>query len=218
MTRTYVMTDIHGMYDLFDRALSEIYDREPMGAKIVFLGDYIDRGPDSHKVIDRLMRGPENDLWKWVIIRGNHEDMAVECVNGENIEWWIANGGGATLSGYGGSIPKDHIMWMDGLPRLWWDNHRVYVHAGVQEHYALDQQPEAVTQWMRYPSGASVGHRGRHVVHGHTPQRHGPELLEHRTNLDTGAVFGGCLTVGVFDDGKPGGPVHLFEISRSADQ
>jgi serine/threonine protein phosphatase 1 len=101
---------------------------------------------------------------------------------------------------------------MDSLPRLVHDTHRVYVHAGVDETYNLNDQSEQVTQWFRYPLGADIGYRDQHVVHGHTPKKHGPELYSNRTNLDTGAYKRGVLFVGVFDDDIGGGPVELIKV------
>lgn len=209
----YVIADIHGRLDLLTAALARIHDRSVGvgGAKVIFLGDFVDRGPESRGVVARLMAGPPKG-GNWRFVRGNHEDMLLECVkDASKADWWIGNGGGETLASYGGDVDGDHLAWMDALPRLLWDEHRVYVHAGVEECYDLDEQPEAVTQWSRYPRGADIGHRGRHVVHGHTPCREA-ELFAHRTNLDTGAVFTGLLTVGVFRDDRPGGPVEIIEV------
>lgn len=211
MGLTFVIADIHGRLDLLNSALAEIEARMA-GGRIVFTGDYIDRGLESAGVVQRLIDGPPAN-WEWVCIRGNHEDMLLTCKDGENLGWWVANGGGETIVSYGGEINQAHVEWMDALPRLWWDDHRVYTHAGVNESHELTEQVEAVTQWFRYPKGADVGYRGKHVVHGHTPNANGPELFENRTNLDTGAVFTGRLVVGIFEDATPGGPVNLIEIN-----
>jgi len=210
--RTYVISDLHGRLDLLEYALAQIEAR-PVG-RVIFTGDYIDRGPDSAGVVYRIMAGPKNG-WLWTPIRGNHEDMLLQCRDGDQIGWWMANGGMETLKSYGGFIPNDHVQWMDRLPRLTWDEHRVYTHAGVSEDFDLDSQPEAITQWFRYPKGANVGWRGMHVVHGHTPQMDGPELYSQRTNLDIGGVFCGRLAVGVFDDDTPGGPVEIITIMEA---
>ena len=214
--KTYVIPDIHGRYDLLSAALVEIEERDDTGT-VVFLGDYVDRGWESRQVIKRLMTGP-SDGWNWYPIRGNHEDMLLECNDPTHPEheWWLSHGGSATLSSYWGNIKTSHINWMKQLPRLHYDKHRVYVHAGVDEGYPLDEQPERVTQWFRYPSKLDIGHGDRHVVHGHTPI--GPELYKNRTNLDNGAVFTDHITVGVFDDDIAGGPIEVMYVRLKEDQ
>jgi serine/threonine protein phosphatase 1 len=210
---TYVVPDIHGRLDLLELCLSEIAADAHQGT-VIFTGDYIDRGPESCAVVQRMIDGPPSG-WKWVHIRGNHEDMMLECITGNNLDWWIANGGGTTLASYGrgDDVSQAHLAWMNQLPRLHHDAHRVYTHAGIDESAELDDQPEQVTQWFRYPNGANVGYRGKHLVHGHTPQQDGPELYENRTNLDTGGFFTGRMVVGVFDDDLAGGPLRILEVS-----
>jgi serine/threonine protein phosphatase 1 len=209
MARTYVIADIHGRLDLLEAALARIENHAP--GKVVFTGDFIDGGPDSRGVVARLIAGPRGG-WEWVVVRGNHEDMLLDCYLGKNLLWWLKHGGRETVDSYTGEIDPTHVEWMRSLPRLYSDKHRVYVHAGVDECYDLDQQPPGLTQWYRYRKGADVGYRGMHVVHGHTPLRKGPELLECRTNLDTNAFATGRLVVGVFHDERAGGPVELIEV------
>jgi serine/threonine protein phosphatase 1 len=213
VSKTFVIPDLHGRFDLMERALERIEMGTPSGGTVVFLGDYIDRGPQSREVIERLLLGaPER--WKWVTLKGNHEDMMVACSDGPDLGWWLGNGGTQTIESYGGSIPADHIEWAKNLPMIHTDAHRVYVHAGVQPGRPLDAQGEAVLLWMRYPPNAfDIEYPGFHIVHGHTPVRGGPELYPGRTNLDAGAVFYGRLIVGVFDDDKPGGPTSIIEIA-----
>ena len=209
MSRTYVIPDIHGRLDLMNLALDKI-EKNGSG-RVIFTGDFIDRGPESKGVVDRLIAGPPSG-YHWSFVRGNHEDMALHCADGTDAEWWIGNGGGETMQSYGGAMMPAHLAWFDSLPRLIWDARRVYVHAGVSEEVPLGKQAEKITQWFRYPDGADVGHHARHVVHGHTPVADGPELLKKRTNLDTGAFFTGRLVVGIFDDDKLGGPIDLIEV------
>jgi serine/threonine protein phosphatase 1 len=205
---TYVVSDIHGRLDLLDLCLAGIARHGKTG-RVVFTGDYIDRGPDSKGVIQRLIDGPKEG-WKWDFIRGNHEDFLLEAMKGTDPRTWASNGDIETMKSYDFDVPAQHLDWIDALPRLLWDDQRVYTHAGVSENYKLDEQPEQITQWYRYPKKADVGYHGRHVVHGHTPH-HEPELYKNRTNLDTGGFSTGKMCVGVFDD-KSGPPIDLITV------
>ncbi len=131
---------------------------------------------------------------------------------------WIAKGGDAALAAYGGDpadVPEAHIAWLDRLHLMHVDAHRIYVHAGVDPDIALDQQSEATLLWKRYPKGFPGGYGDRHVVHGHDNFPEGPLLYEGRSNLDTLAWRTGRLTIGVFDDDRPGGPVDLIVVRGS---
>lgn len=221
MSRTYVIPDIHGMFNHLDRALSEIEAREPNGGhKVIFLGDYIDRGPHSAQVVSRIRNGIANGK-PWVALKGNHEDFMASsvCEKQSTMQWsWMQNGGIETLASYGGDTAQaeSDAEWMAALPAYHEDRHRVYVHAFAPEQYALDEAPQHAMLWTRYPQGADVGYRGRHVVHGHTPQKNGPELFQNRTNLDCGAVFYGRLVVGIFNDDAAGGPIGTFDVTAGA--
>lgn len=216
---TYAVPDLHGRDDLLEAAIAAISARG--GGRVVFLGDYVDRGPGSRQVIERLMAGPPEEQI-WIILKGNHEDMMVETCRGRAVpDWWIGNGGGATLVSYGhprsgvadlSVVPADHIAWIAGLSLAFADEHRVYAHAGVDPTLPLGEQTAKTLTWKRYPKGFDGGCDGLHVVHGHTPDRDGPERLVHRTNLDTLSWYTGRLAVGVFDDAVPGGPVEVMWI------
>lgn len=214
MSLTFVIADIHGCADLLDLALLEI-SKKAVSGTVIFLGDYVDRGPDSRRVIETLMRGPAPG-WTWKCLKGNHEDMMEECISGHEIAWWKRNGGSATLESYAGHDADlyKHLSWIKELPRIYNDSYRVYVHAGVSETFDLNMQPEAMTQWYRYPDKSNVGYRGMHVVHGHTADAHGPELYSNRTNLDIWAVGTGVMAIGVFDDEKAGGPIDVLYVSN----
>lgn len=216
MTKTFAVPDLHGRFDLLQQALRRIEEASHSGGTVVFLGDYVDRGPQSRQIIERLMAGPDDDRWTWICLKGNHEDMMVGTIGGPDEYWWINNGGDKTLASYGGTIPPEHLEWA-GTLKLWHtDAHRLFVHAAVDPRKPLADQSEAMLLWTRYEPNQEAGFPGKHVVHGHTPDRHGPELLPDRTNLDTGAVFYGRLVVGVFDDDVPGGPRSFIEIPSSS--
>jgi serine/threonine protein phosphatase 1 len=92
------------------------------------------------------------------------------------------------------------------------DAHRLYVHAGVDPEIPLDRQSEATLLWKRYPKGFPDGYGELHVVHGHDNDPDGPLLYQGRTNLDTLAWRTGRLTIGIFDDARPGGPVDFIVV------
>ena len=216
MSLTYVIPDIHGRHDLLSEALAGITLRS-RGERcvIVMIGDYVDKGPDSKAVIDRLLEGVDAG-WRLVTLKGNHDALMSEALRDPSkMAAWIAKGGDAALASYGGdpaAVPPAHIDWLDRLQLLHVDAHRVYVHAGVDPELPLDQQSEATLLCKRYPKEFSGGFGARHVVHGHDNHPEGPLLYEGRTNLDTLAWRTGRLMVGVFDDDKPGGPIDFIVV------
>jgi serine/threonine protein phosphatase 1 len=215
MSLTYVIPDVHGRDDLLGRALTAISaHRGGEGGTIVMIGDYVDKGPRSRQVIERLLSGVAG--WNLVALKGNHDAMMVAGMrNPEKLAFWIEKGGDTALASYGGdpsAVPEAHIVWLDQRPLIHVDAHRVYIHAGVDPDLPLDQQSETTLLWKRYPKGYSGGLGTRHVVHGHDNDPDGPLLFEGRSNLDTAAWRTGRLTVGVFDDDKPGGPVDLIVV------
>jgi serine/threonine protein phosphatase 1 len=216
MSSTYVIPDLHGRCVLLGDALAGIAARaHGQAGIIVTIGDYVDKGPDSKGVVDRLLAGLDAG-WKLVALKGNHDAMMVEGLRDPaKMASWMAKGGETALASYGGdpaAVPPSHIGWLDQLQLLHVDAHRLYVHAGVDPDVALDRQSEATLLWKRYPKGFSGGFGQLHVVHGHDNQPDGPLLYEGRTNLDTLAWRTGRLTIGVFDDDRPGGPVDFIVV------
>ena len=216
MSFTYVIPDIHGRDDLLGRALADISAHAGgEGGVIVAIGDYVDKGPHSREVVERLRVGIAG--WHLVALKGNHDAMMVAGLRDPaKLAAWMEKGGDTALASYGGepsAVPEAHIAWLDQLRLMHVDTHRLYVHAGVDPELPLAQQNEATLLWKRYPKGYSGGFGERHVVHGHDNDPEGPLLYEGRSNLDTLAWRTGRLTVGVFDDDRPGGPVELIVVS-----
>lgn len=208
----YAIGDIHGCFGLLEEALDRIaddgeaYGLEGPDSTIVLLGDYIDRGPDSKKVIEGVRRlTQENNI---VALAGNHESMMIDSVNDElNLGLWKQNGGSATLKSYGvkpnwrGPLEDQQMLedieWMKGLPLYHTVGQFVFVHAGI-DNEVLSRNNIQSLQWSRYGQHQDNQVGDWHVVHGHTPI--GVESLDRRTNLDTGAFETGVLAVGVFDE------------------
>jgi serine/threonine protein phosphatase 1 len=214
---TYAIPDLHGRFDLLRDALAGIADHAAgkIGT-LVALGDYVNKGPDSKQVVER-MRAGAFDGWRLFPLKGNHDAMMVEALRHRSkMNGWIERGGDATLRSYGGdpsAIPEGDIAWLDGLPLMHTDPYRIFVHAGVDPEAPLDAQSERTLLWKRYPKGYKGGFGDRHVVHGHNSFAGGPELYQGRTNLDTLAWRTGRLVTGVFDDARPGGPVDFVVVS-----
>ena len=224
MTLTFAIADLHGRHDLLDLAFARILDYAPIGGghTIVTMGDYIDRGPDSHDVIETLMAGSPDRDFDLICLKGNHEDIMLQaCANPGLTSWWVGNGGGMTLLSHGhpeGEMAdvkfadQRHLDWAKSLPLHHIDKHRIFVHAGVKPGIPLNEQIEEDLIWMLYPEGADDDFLGRHIVHGHHQFEDGPKCYAGRTDLDTLAWLTGRLVVGVFDDDEPGGPIDLLEV------
>ena len=216
MGLTYVIPDLHGRSDLLDEAMAAISARSGGEAgTVVMLGDYVDKGPDSKQVIDRLLAGVAAG-WNLIALKGNHDVMMLEALREPaKMAAWLEKGGDAALASYGGdpaAVPPAHIAWLDRLSLMHVDAHRLYVHAGVDPGVSLDRQSETTLLWKRYPKGFAEGFGKLHVVHGHDNFPDGPLLYEGRSNLDTLAWRTGRLTIGIFDDDKAGGPVDFISI------
>lgn len=213
MSKTYVIADLHGRIDVLEEALERI-EASPSGGTVVFTGDYVDRGPWSRQVVERIMAGPTKPDWKWIALKGNHEDMMVGAIRGNyEAAWWIGNGGGQTIASYpGGSVPEAHLLWIAALPHYHFDGKRIFVHAGVDETLPLAEQTEQTLLWKREGKHRDSYHPEGYVVHGHTPFEDGPIVLAGRVNLDTAAVWTGRLEVAIFDDEIAGPPVGFMTI------
>lgn len=212
---TYAIGDIHGCADLLNRLLALIADHaDGRERKLVFLGDYIDRGPDSAGVLHTLSRLQWAEPAHVTCLMGNHERMLLDGLGTpEDAEHWLSSGGEATLAAFGArepmDLPRDILDWIEALPTLHGDARRWYVHAGLRPGRTAEETDAHDRLWIRGPFLEGDHDFARHVVHGHTPQRSGvPERRPFRTNLDTAAVYGGALTAGVFTD--EGGPPQRF--------
>src|SRR5215216_4244160 len=169
MSRTYAVPDLHGRYDLLNAAIERILDHSRDDtAKVITLGDYVDRGTHSRQVMELLVDWPSQTL-SLIALKGNHEAMMWECCrNLSELDWWLKNGGDQTLLSYGAAncleinaVPAAHLDWIAKLPSVHVDQHRVYVHAGVEPAVSLHQQNDQTLLWKRYPEGFKKGHGAR---------------------------------------------------------
>lgn len=234
MTKTFAIADLHGRFDLLETAYRRIAESCHSGGRIIHLGDYVDRGPQSREIIEFLMDDSTIPPgFTRVCLKGNHEAMMVQvCATNALVDWWLGNGGNRTLLSYGARVgdkidvsivPQEHLFWINALPLYLADEHRVFVHAGVDDGVPLDEHDDQTLTWKIHPT-ADGGHFGRHVVHGHEQFEDGPKFYKDRTDLDTFAWWTGRLVIGVFDDEKPGGPTttitvlgpHIEDMRRAA--
>jgi serine/threonine protein phosphatase 1 len=222
VSTTYAIPDLHGRRDLLDLAIDAIAGRTRGGAAtVVLLGDYVNKGPASADVLDRLLAGFD-PAWQMIFLKGNHDGVMLDALrDAKALPQWLANGGAAALRSYAPQsdhipdpaiVPDAHRAFLERLRTIHVDAHRIYVHAGVDPALPLDAQDETTLLTKRYEADDESGHGDRHVVHGHHPFRSGPRLLRGRTDLDTMAWQSGRLVIGVFDDDRPGGPVDLIEV------
>ncbi len=209
MSLIFAIGDIHGslrkLQDLIERC-ERYADGRPM--TFIFLGDYVDRGPDSagvvSYVIDLQARLPE----QVIALKGNHEAMALDIVDGViPADRWLAQGGFETLRSYGvrsaAELPGAHVHWLRSLPVSYDDGRRFFVHAGIDPNKRFNAQQDHDLFWIREPFLSDRRDHGRLIVHGHTPiNGRKPDLRANRLNIDTGAVFGGPLTAAVFGDAE----------------
>jgi serine/threonine protein phosphatase 1 len=207
-TLTFAVGDIHGCLAKLERLVRacDIY-AEGDATRFVFLGDYIDRGPNSRGVLDYLIRMQRERAGAVVCLRGNHDDLAVQAHrDAAAMPLWLANSGATTQRNYperAGKMTDDHLGWLAALPYCHDDGLRFFVHAGIDLAVPLDAQDPETMMWMREPflTRSDKIDVGRFIVHGHTPQTNGePDLRKHRVNVDTAAVLGGPLTAAAFDD------------------
>jgi serine/threonine protein phosphatase 1 len=201
---TFAIGDVHGCFDKLDDLMRRCTEYAGMRSfRFVMLGDYIDRGPDSRLVVDRLRNLCEQRPNAIVCLMGNHEDLFLAALeNPAEVGIWMDNGGDTTLESYDvnapAGLPDRHIEWIRNLPLCLDDGLRFFVHAGIDPAVPLDQQDRATMLWTRKRYSETTN-PGRLIVHGHTPLlSKQPEQHPHRLNLDTGAVYGGPLSAAVF--------------------
>lgn len=217
-TLVIAIGDIHGRIDLLEdlwKQLSSIAARSQCRRRVlVFLGDYVDRGPDSATVIDRLLQG--FDGFTTICLKGNHEETMLQFVGSPQVgELWRNFGGIETLRSYGvahaqGSnwsdtraafamaLPPPHLDFLKNLKLHHVEGDYVFVHAGVRPHVSLDEQAEHDLLWIRDEFLDSDADFGQVVIHGHTPTQE-PVIRGNRIGIDTGAFFTGRLTALVLE-------------------
>jgi serine/threonine protein phosphatase 1 len=215
--RVYAIGDIHGRIDL----LQDLHARITEDSKtcthvkhVVYLGDYVDRGPYSREVLETLIAGGPPGVLP-THLKGNHEAMLLQFLEDSSVgPEWLAFGGAATVLSYGvnpgiggltpGNLaalqhefserfPPGHKQFLENLPTHRAIGDYFFVHAGVRPGIALDQQRPSDLIWIREQFLQSQDFHGKIIVHGHS-YRTEPEVCSNRIGIDTGAYATGRLT------------------------
>lgn len=202
---TYSIGDIHGMIDQLDELVEMIYAdikaNPDKTYKIVFHGDYVDRGESSKAVLDKLRELEKTDS-NTNFIMGNHDQMLLQYCE-EYAYRGYRNQYKETFDSFYEThkeIPDDYIKWISKLDVAMEDSKRIYVHAGINPFNSIQVTSDLI--WIREPflSYPFDFMGGKIVVHGHTPDETGPVIVNNRVNLDTGVFYSGILSCVVFDD------------------
>ncbi len=215
-TRVYCVGDIHGRDDLLlgmaERVEIDMQDRAFKQVMTVFLGDYVDRGHGSKRVVERL----SHNEWPtpFIALAGNHEDLLMAFLDDERVlEAWRRLGGVETLHSYevdvvpvmagrdfavvqrvfAATLPERHRHFLETLKISTAIGDYFFCHAGVRPGIPLDRQDRNDLLTIREPFLSSEAEHGKLVVHGHTPSL-APEVRANRIGIDTAAYATGCLT------------------------
>lgn len=221
--RAYAIGDIHGRLDLLHNTLAQI-DRdvaahEPRQTFVIFLGDFIDRGPESAGVLDRL-RTYQPSFATPIFLAGNHEEVLLTILRGKTgiLQSWLKFGGAECAASYGVDatalkkmdekaairllnerVPEAHQEFLGMLADTFTFGDYLFVHAGIRPGVSLEEQSMADLRWIREPFLSCDDDHGYVVVHGHTIV----DMVEERSNrigIDTGAYRSGKLTTLVVED------------------
>jgi serine/threonine protein phosphatase 1 len=222
--RAYAVGDIHGRLDLLngilDRIEADIASRPPRRNFIIFLGDLIDRGPESAGVVERLRTYRHADA-RTIFLGGNHEEVLLRLLAGETsiLSSWLKFGGAECAQSYGiepdslriideeaalgllrAKVPAEHVEFLSSFGDTFRFGDYLFVHAGIRPGIGLEQQDLHDLRWIRDPFLSDSKEHGFVVVHGHTIV----DRVEERPNriaIDTGAYHSGVLTaVGIADE------------------
>lgn len=218
--RYYCFPDIHGCSNILKNALDFVYKENPGGGKIIFLGDYIDRGPDNYGVLQIVMNPPKN--WEFITLLGNHELMFIEAyMSGTRFYDYSA---AQDIAGFSKDnfviyehirqgIDRQIIEWMHSLKLYHIEDQNVFAHAFYNDDLKPDDQIISDLVWtrmddfMRFPNDKQK----LYLTHGHTPRKHGPIKSPNRVNLDAGVVFYGRYVIAEYYKDIQG-PVAFHEF------
>jgi len=217
--RLFAIGDIHGCVDELTAMLGTIVPAR--GDTVVFVGDYVDRGPAARDVVEVLLELSRGNA-EYVFLKGNHEDMMLSFLGlpGHYGESFLFNGGAPTLESYGvpeGApalewIPADHMNFLKTLATSYLHPPYLFVHAGISPLRQLEEQSVEDMLWIRQEFIFNPHQLGATVVFGHTPMRAVMVDLPYKLGIDTGLVYGGKLTCVEFNEGV------LYQVGRGSRQ
>ncbi|MCC6932847.1 MAG: serine/threonine protein phosphatase [Deltaproteobacteria bacterium] len=224
--RIYAIGDVHGCAVELGILLNHLTTYEGIGNDdlVVFLGDYIDRGPDSRGVIEQILEF-QKKCSNTRCLRGNHEDMLLDFLGfgGRLGEAFLYNGGIDTVQSYGISVfappeemvtklPQDHFKFLCELDSIVKTENYIFVHAGINPLRDLYKQNDNDIYWIRDEFINNVHNMKATVVFGHTPHKEIVMHLPYKIGIDTGLVFGNKLTCLELVSGK------AMQIYRNTDK
>jgi serine/threonine protein phosphatase 1 len=217
--RLFAIGDIHGCVDELTAMLGTI--AAARGDTVVFVGDYVDRGPAAREVIEVLLELSRGGA-EYVFLKGNHEDMMLSFLGlpGHYGESFLFNGGAPTLESYGvpegalalERIPAAHVDFLKTLATSYLHPPYLFVHAGISPLRQLEEQSVEDMLWIRQEFIFNPHQIGATVVFGHTPMRAVMVDLPYKLGIDTGLVYGGKLTCVEFNEGV------LYQVGRGSRQ
>lgn len=196
---TFIVGDIHGCLEMVKRLIDKI-EWNPSSDRLIFIGDYIDRGEDARGVVDFILELKEDSPLVACLI-GNHEQMFLDYLSGVNTHGFILNGGTSTLRSYeevrrskdDPLIPSSHLDFFSSLlPMIELEEYYI-VHAGFRPNIRVEDQDLFDMIWIRDEFIYSDYDFGKVVIFGHTPLSN-PVIMKNKIGIDTGAVYGNCLT------------------------
>jgi serine/threonine protein phosphatase 1 len=199
MQKIFVIGDIHGCFG----QLCALMDKIPINFsrdQLIFIGDYIDRGSDSIEVVDYLI-DLKKQLPGTIFLKGNHEDMLENYLDGSDRFTYLLNGGQRTLDAYlnhpnnpgGYPVPSAHLQFFNSLHLYYQTDDYIFVHAGLRKKVPLESQKKMDVLWIRDEFIYSDFDFGKRVIFGHTPFKE-PLMQTNKIGIDTGAVYGNRLT------------------------
>ena len=201
MEKVFAIGDIHGCLAKLKKMISLIKLDEERDT-LVFIGDYIDRGPATKGVVDYVL-DLKKRVKKVICLQGNHEQMLLNYVcHNRDRELFLLNGGNATIASYGQretedgmavNIPDNHMEFFQSLLPYYETETNIFVHAGLRPGVPLEEQKPEDLNWIRDEFTGSSCDFGKVVVFGHTHMAK-PLIQPNKIGIDTGAVFGGLLT------------------------
>jgi serine/threonine protein phosphatase 1 len=217
--RLFAIGDIHGCVDELAVMLNAIAPAR--GDTVVFVGDYVDRGPAARDVIEVLVESRQGAA-EYVFLKGNHEDMMLSYLGlpGHYGESFLFNGGAPTLESYRvpegtpalEQIPAEHVDFLKALATSYLHPPYLFVHAGIAPLRQLEEQSVEDMLWIRQEFIFNPHQLGATVVFGHTPMRAVMVDLPYKLGIDTGLVYGGKLSCVECNEGV------LYQVGRGSRQ